>query len=95
MAWYVVYRGKVLGVYKCWAKCNAQVSGFSNNCFRGFVTKEEAEASYLEFISSEKHPLLVETPPAVVNKSKWTSTACIVLSYLVVVLLLVLILVWK
>jgi viroplasmin and RNaseH domain-containing protein len=52
MAWYVVYCGQVLGVYQCWAKCNAQVSGFSNNYFRGFVTIEEAEASYLEFISS-------------------------------------------
>ena len=47
MAWYVVYRGRVLGVYATWARCNAQATGFKNNSYKSFPNKEEAEASYL------------------------------------------------
>ena len=50
MAWYVVYRGKVPGVYATWARCNAHVTGFKN---KSFPNKEEAEASYLEFMGCE------------------------------------------
>jgi hypothetical protein len=53
MAWYVVYRGKQPGVYATWARCNAQVTGFKNNSYKSFPTKEEAEASYLEFMGCE------------------------------------------
>ena len=47
MAQYVVYRGRVPGVYVTWAKCNAQVTSFKNNSYKSFPNKEEAEASYL------------------------------------------------
>ena len=53
MAWYVVYRGRVPGVYATWARCNVQVIGFKNNSYKSFPNKEEAEASYLEFMGCE------------------------------------------
>jgi len=53
MAWYVVYRGREPGVYATWATCHAQASGFKNCCYKSFPTKEEVEASYLEFKGCE------------------------------------------
>ena len=46
---YVVYKGKVLGVYKEWSECQAQVNGVSGASYKGFENKQEAEASYLRF----------------------------------------------
>jgi ribonuclease HI len=51
--WYVVYIGRVLGVYTEWSECHAQVTGFSGNDYKGFKSKEEAEASYLKFLRAE------------------------------------------
>ena len=44
---YAVKNGRVPGIYTSWPKCNAQVKGFTGCKFKGFKTKEEAEA-YLE-----------------------------------------------
>jgi hypothetical protein len=43
--------------------CNAQVTGFPNNCHQSFATMEEAEASYLEFTGGNVTPLLENAPP--------------------------------
>ena len=48
--WYVVYVGKVPGVYTEWSECHDQVNGFKGNNFKGFKSKEEAEASYSKFV---------------------------------------------
>jgi viroplasmin and RNaseH domain-containing protein len=48
--WYVVYVGRVPGVYTEWSECHAQVNKFSGNEYKGFKSKEEAEASYLMFM---------------------------------------------
>jgi viroplasmin and RNaseH domain-containing protein len=58
MTWYVVYRGKQSGVYDSWAKCNEQVVGFKKNSYKGFKTKEEADASFLEYMGSLLRQLL-------------------------------------
>lgn len=98
MAWYVVYRGRVLGVYSSWAMCNAQVTGFPNNCHQSFATMEEAEASYLEFTGGNVVPLLENAPPVeqlveaeaeVFFKTPCFFAACVVLC---VILLLVFVL---
>ena len=94
MTWYVVYKGKVPGLYDNWAQCNAQVCGYPNNCHKSFRTKEEAEASFAQFML--QHPLLENAPPAVVNNPPYMSLfpyigACL----LVVVVLLFIILGWR
>ena len=41
---YAVKEGRVPGIYETWDKCKAQVDGYSSAVFKGFATKEEAEA---------------------------------------------------
>ena len=42
MKWYVVFSGRVPGVYDDWDTCNAQVVRFSGSCYKSFKTKDEA-----------------------------------------------------
>ena len=42
--YYVVKRGHNAGVYYSWPECQKQVAGFAGAVFKGFVTREEAEA---------------------------------------------------
>ena len=44
--WYVVYKGKVPGVYEHWEDCLKQVNGFEGNSYKGYKTKKEAEAQW-------------------------------------------------
>jgi viroplasmin and RNaseH domain-containing protein len=37
--WYVVYRGRVLGVYEEWEDYQAQVTNFSGYCYKGYKTR--------------------------------------------------------
>ena len=46
---YVVYKGKVPGVYDEWPECQAQVEGVSGASHKEFKSRQEAEASYLRF----------------------------------------------
>ena len=69
MAWYVVYRGKVHGVYATWARCNAQVTGFKNNSYKSFSNKEKVEASYLEFMGCDDNKVFVNAPPKMVRNN--------------------------
>ena len=45
--WYVVYKGKVPGVYGEWEDCLEQVNKFKGNSYKGYKSKEEAEARYM------------------------------------------------
>ena len=78
MAWYVVYRSKVPGVYATWARCNAQVIGFKNCCYKSFHIEEEAVTSYMEFKGCEDGKVHVKAPAPVVNKTSWLFVLCIV-----------------
>ena len=49
MAVYVMYKGKVLGVYNEWPECQVQVNGVLGASHKGFKTRQVAEASYLSF----------------------------------------------
>ena len=44
--WYVVFEGTVPGVYEEWDDCVKQVNGFKGNYYKGYKTREEAEARY-------------------------------------------------
>ncbi|KAK1664727.1 hypothetical protein QYE76_052886 [Lolium multiflorum] len=50
MTWYVVYKGKVPGVYNDWEECRRQVHRFSGNSYKGggwSLTEQELD-SYIE-----------------------------------------------
>ncbi|KAK1610773.1 hypothetical protein QYE76_034446 [Lolium multiflorum] len=51
--WYVVFRGRVQGIYNSWRVCQDQGSGYSNNNYRGYETLEEAQQEYLTFLEEE------------------------------------------
>src|SRR5664279_1475727 len=51
--WYVMYKGRVPGVYTEWAECEAHVDKFRSNSHKSFKTRQEAEASYLKFLEGE------------------------------------------
>jgi viroplasmin and RNaseH domain-containing protein len=42
--WYPMYEGKVLGVYKEWEDYLKQVNKFKVNNYKGYKSREEAEA---------------------------------------------------
>ncbi|GLB38702.1 hypothetical protein LshimejAT787_0505670 [Lyophyllum shimeji] len=43
---YIVFKGRTPGVYRTWDATNDQVSGFTNNSFRGYRTEEAANAAW-------------------------------------------------
>ena len=44
--WYVVYKGRVPGVYEHWEDYQKQVNKFKGNNYKGYKTKKEAEAQW-------------------------------------------------
>ena len=50
---YVVYKGKVPGVYDDWEECRRQVHRFSGNSYKGYATRAEAESRYARYLAGE------------------------------------------
>ncbi len=46
--YYVVWNGKVPGVYSEWEECEKQVKGVAQAKFKGFETREEAEKAFAD-----------------------------------------------
>lgn len=46
---YVVFEGRVPGLYAEWKDCSAQVDGWSCNVHKAYDSFEEAEAAYVEY----------------------------------------------
>jgi len=46
--YYVVWQGRICGVFDNWNDCKAQVDGFENAKYKSFDTKPEAEKAFLE-----------------------------------------------
>jgi len=53
MTWYVVYIGRVPGVYSEWNDCHRQVNKFSGNNYKGYPTREEAVAAWRRHVWKE------------------------------------------
>ena len=51
---YVVYKGKVPGVYDDWEECRRQVHRFSGNSYKGYTTRTEAEVRYALYLAGER-----------------------------------------
>ncbi len=43
---YVVWQGRVPGIYEDWPSAKAQIDGFENARYKGFLTREEAEEAF-------------------------------------------------
>jgi viroplasmin and RNaseH domain-containing protein len=54
MTWYVVYKGKVPGVYDDWEECRRQVHHFSSNSYKGYNTLVEVETRYANYLARER-----------------------------------------
>ena len=54
MPTYVVYKGKVPGVYDDWEECRRQVHRFSGNSYKGYTTRAEAEDRYAVYLAGER-----------------------------------------
>ena len=54
---YVVYKGKVPGVYDDWEECRRQVHRFSGNSYKGYTTRVEAESRYVRYLAGEEGAL--------------------------------------
>jgi len=53
MTWYVVFEGRVPGVYEEWTDCKEQVHKFSGNCYKGYPTQQEAVAKWRKHQSNK------------------------------------------
>ncbi|XP_057430894.1 uncharacterized protein LOC130723782 [Lotus japonicus] len=49
--YYVVFKGRNVGIYSSWADCQEQVIRFSGCAYEGFNNFQEAEAAWLRFCS--------------------------------------------
>jgi len=45
---YVVWEGRICGIFDNWNDCNAQVTGFENAKYKSFETKQDAEKAFAD-----------------------------------------------
>ena len=72
MTWYVVYVGRVPGVYDHREHAHIQVHGFSGNRYKGYTTRAEAEARYTFYLAGER------------RRNRMKATAFVVLMLIIV-----------
>jgi viroplasmin and RNaseH domain-containing protein len=51
---YVVYKGKVPGVYNKLCHCQALVTGYNDNSYETFETRDEAQNEYVMSLGGQK-----------------------------------------
>jgi viroplasmin and RNaseH domain-containing protein len=56
-----MYKCRVSGVYEEWKDYQKQVNVFSSNNYKGYTTKKQAEASYLEHLAKERRNQMMKT----------------------------------
>ena len=57
MTYYVVFEGRVPGIYEEWEDCKYQVHKFSGNCYKGYETRQEAEAKWRNHQTKNKNKM--------------------------------------
>ena len=62
MPTYVVYKGRVPGVYEEWHNCHQQVHKFSGNSYKGYETREEAVAQWRRHVGKKMNRLKFLVP---------------------------------
>ncbi|MCR5115739.1 MAG: ribonuclease H family protein [Bacteroidales bacterium] len=70
--YYVVWQGRIPGVYDTWNECKAQVDGFEGAKYKSFESLAEAhqqfKAGYETF--RQTHPIIPKTPPTLFSDEK-------------------------
>ena len=51
--WYVVYVGRVPGLYEQWQDCHMQVNGFSGNRYKSYMSRAVAEENWRNHLRRE------------------------------------------
>ncbi|KAH9698471.1 protein FAR1-RELATED SEQUENCE 5 [Citrus sinensis] len=69
---YVIFVGRIPGVYGSWAECQRQVIRFSGNSYQSYSTREEAEEAFEAFRRSEVEIILsgLELDPVNGNRQR-------------------------
>ena len=88
--WYVVYQGRVPGVYDEWDDCLKQVNGFKGNNYKGYKSKAEAESRYMKHLLGEERK--EEKSKEEQRKKNWKKTILVSTMLLVIAVLLYVIL---
>ncbi len=44
--YYVVWRGRLTGIFESWDDCRVQIDGYEGAQYKGYVTREEAEVAH-------------------------------------------------
>lgn len=69
---YVVWQGRIPGIYDTWNECKAQVDGFENAKYKSFESLAEAHRQYKAGYESfrQTHPIIPKTPPTLFTNEK-------------------------
>lgn len=70
---YAVKIGKTPGIYETWTDCQNQINGYSGAVYKGFATKEEAEA-FINGISVQEEPTQPQTQAVAYVDGSYNST---------------------
>ena len=44
--YYVVWRGRLTGIFESWDECKQQIDGYEGAQYKGYLTREEAESAH-------------------------------------------------
>jgi len=80
--WYVVYKGRVPGVYEYWEDCLKQVNNFEGNNHKSNKSKAEAEARYFNHLLEEERKNRMKSNIIMNNHNSYNSKAEIDGTYL-------------
>ncbi|MBZ0315259.1 MAG: ribonuclease H family protein [Anaerolineae bacterium] len=53
---YVVWKGRKIGIFDTWAECEAQIKGFAGTQYMAFETKEAAEQAFRDTYEEARRP---------------------------------------
>lgn len=51
--YYVVFIGRVLGIYELWEDCHEQVYGYPSNCYNGYKIVNDAVEAYEQYFGQK------------------------------------------
>jgi ribonuclease HI len=76
--YYVVWRGRVPGVYETWAECEVQTNLFKGASFKSFISKEEAETAFKNGKEKKIVPIDQKITRSIAVDAAWSTTTKVV-----------------
>ncbi|NJL11594.1 MAG: ribonuclease H [Microscillaceae bacterium] len=74
---YVVWQGRVPGLYLSWAECEAQVKGFAGATYKSFLNRAEAEAALHQTPPSFKRAASTGKTPSEQSPRPFLEALCV------------------